>query len=160
MKLTNNLNNLWKRGGAVAIMLVAGGILTAGGMTKLPKATAVTDVTREDLEAVADDTDELIGETVTISGEVEETVGFKAFRLEEEGKLFTDDSVLVISVEPAIGQPIREDEAVRVTGTVRRMVVADLEREYNLDLDLDLKRRLENEYEGKPVVVADFTEVY
>lgn len=159
MKLMNNLNNLWKRGGAVTIMLLAGGIFTVGEMSKLPKATAVTDVTREDLETVREDTNKLLGETVTISGEVEEKVGLNAFRLEED-ELFADDSVLVISVDPALTKAIRENAEVRVTGEVRKMVVADIEKEYDLDLDLDLKQQLETEYEGKPVVVADFTQVY
>lgn len=109
-----------------------------------------------DLEDVAEDTEQLIGQTVTVEGEVEEIVGANAFRI-EENELFGDDEVLVINAQPTV--TIADDQNVRVTGKVRQFVVADLERDYDLNWDLEVQQQLEAEYQDKPVIVAESTEV-
>jgi len=49
---------------------------------------------------------------------------------------------------------VPESEKVAVTGVLRSFVLAQLEREYDLQWDLTLKQKLEAEYTNKPVLVA------
>lgn len=108
-----------------------------------------------DVEDVAENPGAVAGEQVELMGEVEEIIGPNAFRLQEEGELIDDDSVLVIDV--AATEPIAEDQEVRVIGEVRSLVVADLEREYDLTWDADIREQIEAEYEGQPVIIAQST---
>ena len=184
MKLLNNLNNLFNRntaprntrntrnsryvgllkgGGAIQLRssvaiatVLLTGIFTATGNINPPKATALPDA---DIEDVAEEPIEAIGQVVSLSGEVEETLGFNVFRLEEKGEIFNDDSVLVINADP-ITEVIEEGEEVRVVGEVRILPIIDFERDYDLNLDLETRQRIEAEYAGKPVVIADFAKVY
>ncbi|MBD1832436.1 hypothetical protein H6F61_06945 [Cyanobacteria bacterium FACHB-472] len=109
------------------------------------------------VETVVEDTRKLIGQTVTVTGEVEEIVGAKAFQMEDE-KIFNNDKVLVINATPA-AVPIAEGKDVRVTGVVREFVLAEFEKDYDLTWDLDLKQKIEAEYKNKPVIVAQTTQV-
>ncbi len=108
-----------------------------------------------DVEDVAEEPGTVVGEQVELMGEVEEIIGPNAFRLEEERGLVDDDSVLVIDV--AATEPIEDDQEVRVIGEVRPLVIADLEREYDLTWDADIREQIEAEYEGEPVVIAEST---
>ncbi len=102
------------------------------------------------VEEVASGTEGLVGETVSIRGEVEETVDDTSFLLEDD-KLFGGEDVLVIN---ASGEPFvlidGDDTEVQVTGEVQQLVIADFETEYSLTLDPTLYA----DYEDRPVVVA------
>ena len=124
------------------------------GNTTVETSQANTESTN--LEDVAEDTQRLIGQTVTVEGEVEEVVGANAYRM-QENELFGGDEVLIVNANPTV--PVSDDQNVRVTGEVRQFVVADLERDYNLNWDLEVQRQLEAEYQDKPVIVAESTEV-
>ena len=105
-----------------------------------PKAsTTVAEIVKE---ANAD----LIGKTVTVSGEAEEVIGSKAFTIEGD-RLFNDPEVLVVN---ATESPIIDDTLVQVTGTVRKFVGSEIEREF----DLDLTQEFEAEFRDKPVLIA------
>lgn len=108
-----------------------------------------------DVEDVAEDPNTVVGEQVELMGEVEEIISPNAFRLEEESGLIDDDSVLVIDV--AATEPIEQDQEVRVIGEVRPLVITELEREYDLTWDADIREQIEAEYEGRPVVIAEST---
>ncbi|WP_449419743.1 hypothetical protein [Phormidium nigroviride] len=91
------------------------------------------------------------GKTLAVSGEVESLRSPNSFTLDEE-KLIGGEDLLVIHTVP---QPsVREGEKVAVTGVLRSFVVAELERDYDLQWDLTLKQKLEAEYTNKPVLVA------
>jgi hypothetical protein len=92
---------------------------------------------------------------IAVQGEVEEIRSTGVFTLDEE-KLFGSEDLLVITNNP--DPRVNEDESVTIVGTLRPFVEAEFERDYNLTWDLDLKRKIEAEYENKPVFVAD--EVY
>ncbi|MGB3508239.1 MAG: hypothetical protein WBA93_03175 [Microcoleaceae cyanobacterium] len=139
---------------AIATVLLTG--LFATGNINPPKATALPDTNLED---VAEDPEETIGQVVSISGEVEETLGFNVFRLKEKGELFTEDSILVINADP-ITEVIEEGEKVRVVGEVRILPIVDFEGNYHLNLNLETRQKLEAEYGGKPIIIADFAKVY
>lgn len=89
---------------------------------------------------------DLIGKTVTVSGEVDQILGPKAFIIEGE-QLFNDPEVLVVNASEA---PIIEDTLVQVTGTVREFVGSEIEKKF----DLDLAQEFEVEFGGKLMLIA------
>ncbi len=94
-----------------------------------------------------------IGKTVTVSGDVEEVHGPRAFSMDSGTGL---GELLVLGREPFPNVPsdgnraYLVDDTVKVTGTVRMLVTANVEREIGWDLD----RQLVVTYEGKPVLIA------
>lgn len=93
--------------------------------------------------------------TIAIEGEVDEIIASGFFELDEE-KIFGGEDLLVIAVKS--GVEVRDDETVVVTGKLRPFVAAEFERDYDLDWDLSMQQKIEAEYSGKPVMVAQ--EVY
>ncbi|MEG3850864.1 hypothetical protein QT971_27540 [Microcoleus sp. herbarium19] len=91
------------------------------------------------------------GKTLAVSGEVESIRSPNSFTLDEE-KLIGGQDLLVVYAVPKPN--VREGEKVAVTGVLRPFVVAELERDYDLQWDLTLKQKLEAEYSNKPVLVA------
>lgn len=92
------------------------------------------------------------GQTLAVAGEVNDIVGANAFTLEED-RLIGGQELLVVNATP--GTPaVQEGATVAVTGEVRPFIVADLERDYNLTWDLNVRRRLEAEYRERPVFIA------
>lgn len=104
-----------------------------------------TNVTTED---ITEDTEQLIGQTVTIRSEVEE-VGDVGFVFEAD-ELFGGEPILVLNAsgEPFLLPP--EDIEVQATGEVTQFIIADVESEYGLDLDEDIYV----EYEDRPAIIA------
>ncbi len=104
-------------------------------------------------EEVKDDPARFYGKRVTLTGEVEDVGrGGRAFKLEGNDWLFPGE-IRVLTRSPVAmgGAALSDDDEVVVTGTVRRFVVADVER----DLGWDLDSEVEVELRDKPVLVAD-----
>lgn len=102
------------------------------------------------IDEVTDGEDVVIGEEVTVRGEVEEVEPGVSFVLEEEGFL-EGDEVLVINVSGDIVPVVpSEDLELQVTGEVGNLVLADIERDYGLVLDPELYV----DYENQPVILA------
>ena len=103
---------------------------------------------------IMDNTATYLDNIVTVNGDVEEMIGATAFTLDEEA-LFAggiDNDLLVIGAQQnlaGIDDQILNDR-VRVTGTVRNFVLADIENELGYDLDDTLFA----EWDNKPVLVA------
>lgn len=100
------------------------------------------------------------GRTVTVVADVDEVFGPRAFALDEDSPLAggIDNDLLVFS--PKAGTLANLDDKwtnnkVRVTGTIRIMPAADLERELGWDLDRKIEGRID---ERKPVLVASSVE--
>ena len=91
---------------------------------------------------VLDDVNRYLGRGVTLSGEAEEVLTPHAFTL-------SDHELLVMKVAPI--RYVREETTAYVTGTVRRFERAALERELGIALDAGVFEQ----WEGKPVVIAD-----
>lgn len=92
------------------------------------------------------------GKEVAVVGEVGEMWNANTFILNEE-QLIGGEDVLVINLT---GEQIpAEEQEVVVTGMVRPFVAAELEREYDLDWDLDVQQELEAEYSQRPAIVVD-----
>jgi hypothetical protein len=101
-------------------------------------------------EEVADETNRLIGQTVTIRSEPIKKINENTFTVSDQ-QFFGTESILVVN---ASGQPFvlpaEDGVEVQVTGQVRNFVLAEVEREFNLGLN----RELYVEYENKPAIIA------
>lgn len=136
------------RTGAIALALM-GMLLPACANNDQPVAGGPRPESNVTTEEVADETAELIGKPVSVRDEVGEKVGANAFTITDD-EFFGGEEVLVVN---ASGRPLvlpEDDAEVQITGTVAKLVVADIEREYDLDLEPDLYV----EYEGKPAIIA------
>ena len=91
------------------------------------------------------------GKTLAVTGEVENITSPNVFTLDED-RLFGGQDLLVLHTRPT--PRVTEGEKVAVTGVLRPFVVAELERDYDLTWDLNVKRKLEAEYSKKPVLVS------
>lgn len=135
-----------------ALMLASAAVLLPACSTEDPEAVTTPEeqenVTRED---VVEDTESLVGQTVSIRGKLQETVGEASF-LMDENQLFGGEEIMVINVS---GQPLLVpdvgDSEVQVTGEVENLVIADVEREYGLTLEPELY----TDYEDRPVIIAE-----
>ena len=101
-----------------------------------------------------------LGKTVTVVADVQEVLGPRAFTLDEDDVLAggIDNDMLVLSPQAGNLTPIENNwtkNKVRVTGTVRGLAVAEIEREVGWDLD----RKIEAEFKDvKAVLVASSVE--
>lgn len=129
---------------AVALMTA----LLAGCGTPEPQAS-VSDQTNVSTEEVAENTNQYIGQTVTVRSEPIEKISPSTFTIEDD-QFFGSQPILVVN---ASGQPFvfpEDGTDVQVTGEVRNFVIADVEREYNLGLDA----KAYAEYENQPAIIA------
>lgn len=108
------------------------------------------------IEAIETKPTAYLGKQVTVSGEIERIHGKRAFTLGGRDFLFDRELLVVtprdftnVADQPG-GPGLNEDDLVQVTGEVRRLEVAEIERE----LDLDLTPDIEIEFKSRPVIVA------
>lgn len=102
--------------------------------------------------------DAYYGKRLAIAGEVEDVIAPNVFQLDEE-QLFGAEDLLVIVINPEIPDVTTEEETeVTVTGILRPFQLAEFQRDYSLDWDRSLQRKIEAEYANKPVLVGQ--EVY
>lgn len=105
---------------------------------------------------ISDDPSQFYGQRIAVTGEISEYRGLNTFVLEDR-ELFQGDELLVINT--GTGQLINAGDPVVVTGQLRPFTMAEIERDFDIDLwDLDLQRELETEFSTRPVFLAD--EVY
>ena len=129
-------------------------VLLALALTILP-ACSFNNETPKDLSNVTtrevlNHTDQLIGKTVTIRSEPIGKVGPSSFTLNDP-RLFGNDPILIVNATgKKFDLPADSGADVQVTGIVRRFVLAEVEREYNLNLDKESYLGYENE----PVIIA------
>jgi hypothetical protein len=92
------------------------------------------------------------GKRVRLGGEIDKVYSPRAFELEGEG-VWWDDQILVVARSPVTlgGRILTEDDEVMVSGTVKKLTVAEVERELGWDLD----PQIEVEFRDLPVLVAD-----
>lgn len=135
---------------AFALLLPALFIASCGE-TASERAEAVGGVTARQ---VIENPGAYVGKTVTVSGDVEEIWGPSAFNMDSGVSL---GELLVVGREPFPNVPDKGantayvvSDTATVTGVVRMMVTADIEREIGWDLD----PRIEAEYNAKPVLIA------
>ncbi|MBD0264839.1 MAG: hypothetical protein ICV78_19580 [Tolypothrix sp. Co-bin9] len=141
------VQKLWSRKGAVALALSA--VLLPACTNNLEQQAAVpeTNVTAEE---VADNTNQLIGKTVTVRSQPVKKLSESTFTINDK-QFFGAESILVVNAsgKPFV-LPTDPNTPIQVTGPVSKFVVADIERQYKLNLDPNLYR----EYESKPAIIA------
>ncbi|MGF1569980.1 MAG: hypothetical protein ACFCVD_18245 [Nodosilinea sp.] len=112
---------------------------------------------------ITNNPEQYYGETLAVTGEVEDIWSGAAFTLNEDRLLGSED-LLVVYASPRDGvqqpQPsaqlpmIADGDEVAVTGVLRSFVVSEFERDYDLGWDLEFQEQLEAEYSNRPVLVA------
>lgn len=137
------VSKLWNKRGAIGLLLMPVLLATYAE----PQATSAQE--GETIEEIEEDTSEYVGKTVTVSGEIARQVSPRAFIIQDDDFLGGED-VLVVSATEA---PLIEGTLARVTGTVRVLTTAEVEREYGFDLEPEL----EVELRDRPVIVATAT---
>ena len=100
-------------------------------------------------EEVAENTEELIGQTVTIRSNALEVVEPSVFTV-ADNEFFDGEEILIVNASGEVFELPEDDTEVQVTGEVTQFVVADIESNYDLDLDPDLY----TEYEDRPAIIA------
>ncbi|MDR7380791.1 hypothetical protein [Promicromonospora iranensis] len=152
------MKSLRKRALAAPIALVAALTLTACNDSAGPEqGTSVDDV--EDADPDQNDMvgPDVVGRTVTVSGEIDAVAADSAFWL--GGNDWFDEGAPVVSAtgdftEFDIQDPeglAEDDTVVQVTGPVEEFVLTDFEEEHGIDLDDDALEQLE----GEAVIVAE-----
>lgn len=141
---------VWTLRGMLALVLAATLLPACTNFTaqrETAPSTAEENVTTAE---VSNNTEELIGKTVTIRSEPIDKFGPNSFTLEDE-QFFGSEPILVLNTSGKVfALPTDNDVEVQVTGEVRKFVFADIEREYNLGLELNAYR----DYENKPAIIA------
>ncbi|MEQ8756704.1 hypothetical protein [Coleofasciculus sp. G1-WW12-02] len=140
--------------GLVMVLLPACSIFSEDEAALQPEGTTIGHGST--LGDVTEDTSEVVGEIVSVDGEVKKVLGSDTFKLEQEGLLGGND-VLVVNANPDV--PIKKQNWVRVTGVVRKFVSTEIEKDYNLTWDLDFKETIKAEYENQPVIFAESVEL-
>ena len=102
---------------------------------------------------IAEDPAQYYGETLAVTGEIENIYSDNTFTLDED-ELFGGEDLLVVVNNPTVAA-IQDGETVAVTGELRQLIIADLETDYDLTWDLDVQEQLEAEYSERPVLVVD-----
>jgi hypothetical protein len=151
-----NFNNsfmqkIWHRKGAIALALSA--VLLPACTNNLerqaatPPAAPGGNVTTEE---VVDNTDQLIGKTVTVRSQPIRKIAPSTFTISDK-QFFGSEPILVVNAsgKPFV-LPADQNTPIQATGQVAKFVVADVNRTYNLGLD----PKLYVEYEGKPAIIA------
>jgi len=80
------------------------------------------------------------------------------FTLDEEKLIGADDLLVLVPNNKDVvpyQKNVKKGETVVATGTLKKFVVADLEKEYGFDWDDGVKTKLEAEYKEKPVLVVN-----
>jgi len=138
----------WAVRGVAAVAVTTS--LLASCATPEPQANS-NDSTNVSAEEIAENTSKYIGQTVTVRSEPIEKIGTSTFTVEDE-QFFGSEPILVVN---ASGKPFvfpEEDGVdIQATGEVRNFVLADLNREYSLDLDANVYR----DYENRPAIIAE-----
>lgn len=93
------------------------------------------------------------GQTVTVNGEVDESLGANAFRM-DDGGIFDLGGEMLVVIPADVTQPdtLVNETNVQVRGTVQNYVQADFERDYGFIFD---DPSLDAEFENQPALVAE-----
>ena len=100
-------------------------------------------------EEVADGTEDLIGETVTIRSDALEVIEPASFTVADQD-FFGGQDILVLNASGETFVLPEDDTEVQATGEVVQFVFADIDSAYDFDLDPDLYV----DYEDQPAIIA------
>lgn len=112
-----------------------------------PAQQPITPVRLAQLE---DEPQQYMGRRVSVSGEVEDVLGPRVFKIDERNWIDLERELLVVLDTP-LAALVNEDDPVTVIGTVRRFVDVQFDREWGwIDLDPEVEARIRT----RPVLVA------
>jgi hypothetical protein len=145
---SRNSRAIGSLGRSTGVALVLSAMLFPIGSLQNVEAQPVEpNVTEQEVRTL---TEELVGQTITLRGEVEDIEEF-TFRVEDE-RLLGGEEILVVNIS---GNPIPtlpdDDTALQVTGEVRTFIADEVELEYGVGLPADINMQ----YENKPVIFAE-----
>ncbi|WP_193200344.1 hypothetical protein [Nostoc sp. MG11] len=132
---------------AIALALFA--ILLPACTNNLEREAAVpeTNVTTEE---VVDNTNQLIGKTVTVRSTPIRKIGPSTFTISDK-QFFGAEPILVVNASGKVfNLPTDPNTPIQATGQVRKFVIADINRDYKLGLGPNLYK----EYENQPAIIA------
>lgn len=101
---------------------------------------------------IAADPSQYYGQTLAVTGEIENVYGEGIFTLDED-ELFGGEDLLVVALNST--EAVQDGETMATTGELRSFVVADIERDYGFTWDAGVVEELEAEYSDRPVLVVD-----
>lgn len=136
----------WVTHGTLALVLATGVLM---GCQPPEQEASAPDQTNVSTEEVAEDTNEYIGQIVTVRSEPIEQISQGSFTIEDE-QFFGSEPILVVN---ASGEPFvfpEEGVDIQVTGEVQNFVFAEIENEYSLGLE----EAEYAEYENQPALIA------
>lgn len=105
-----------------------------------------------EISEIADKTDEFIGKSVTIRSRAIQTIGLSSFTV-NDARFFNGKPIVVINASGVpFDLPLDRDIKVQVTGQVRNLVIPEIEREFNLNIQEEYYK----DYINKPVIIAQY----
>lgn len=113
------------------------------------------DKEEDTLEQITENPDNYIGQNVTVTGEVQDVLSDRAFKI--SGETVGDELLVFASVDLTQEQLdqaeafLQDNANVRVNGTITRATVVEFEEEYGIEFGTEL----EAEFEKQIVLVAD-----
>ncbi|BAZ08457.1 hypothetical protein NIES4071_02620 [Calothrix sp. NIES-4071] len=104
---------------------------------------------------VTSNPEQYYGRRVAVMGEVKDIQSPSLLKLDEDKLIGGQDLVVLLKHPSRVA--INEGQTVAIIGEVHPFVIAEIERDYNLNLNWgwNLRNKLETEYKNTPVLVAD-----
>jgi hypothetical protein len=102
------------------------------------------------LAEIADNTDEFMGKSVTINSEATAKVGSTAFTISDQKFLAGQPLVVINASGKPFDLPPNQNTPIQVTGEVRNLVIPEIEKEYNLNI----QDQYYTDYVDKPAIIA------
>ncbi|MBW4563335.1 MAG: hypothetical protein KME32_19740 [Mojavia pulchra JT2-VF2] len=99
---------------------------------------------------IANDTDEFLDKSVTIRSRAIQKIGLSSFTV-SDARFFNGEPIVVINASGVpFDLPLDQNIAVQVTGQVRNLVIPEIERKFNLNIEQEDYR----DYINKPAIIA------
>lgn len=93
------------------------------------------------------------GQTVAVTGKVGDITSPILMTLHQQRVFRNRDLPVLLTSEPKT--PINKGQRVAVVGEIRPFIVSEIEQQYNLNWDSDVRREMEAKYQNQPILVAE-----
>ncbi|PAX60327.1 hypothetical protein [Brunnivagina elsteri] len=111
---------------------------------------------------IADNPKSYYGQTVAVTGKVGDITSPILMTLHQQ-RIFRDMPLalssayrdLPVLLTSELKTPINKGQKVAVVGEVRPFIASEIEQQYNLNWDSDVKREMEAKYRNQPILVAE-----
>ncbi|BAZ08441.1 hypothetical protein NIES4071_02460 [Calothrix sp. NIES-4071] len=102
---------------------------------------------------VATSPEQYYGRQVTMTGRVKDIQSPTLLKLNEGSLINRKDLLVLFRQKPRVA--INEGQTVAIAGKVRPFVAADIQRDYKMNWNPNIKKQLEAEYGNTPVLIAE-----